>query len=140
MSAAATAFLAISPKFGAQSMSTTSYSASDLCVSAERSLLCSGAKCSGSERSCAASAVSTSARSRWAAIRSRCPEPRRSLPSTRGGDDSSAVGSSIASPVERPSYQCLIVLVGSSSSVHSFWVKNETVRLACESRSIRSTL
>ena len=40
-------------------------------IGAERSLLCSGAKCSGSERSRAASAVSTSARSRWAAIRSR---------------------------------------------------------------------
>ena len=41
MSLAATAFLAISPKLGAQSISTTSYSASDLCASPLRSRLCS---------------------------------------------------------------------------------------------------
>src|SRR4051794_35356573 len=38
-----------------------------------------------------------------------------------------------------PSYQCLMVRVGSSSLAHSLWVKNEMVRLACESRSSIST-
>ena len=32
-----------------------------------------------------------------------------------------------------------MVLFGARSTCHSAWVKNETVRLACESRSINST-
>ena len=63
----------------------------------------------------------------------------RSRFATRSGDAMSGSGLSSAEPFSMSSYQCLMVRDGSSSSAHSFWVKNEMVRLACESRSRSST-
>jgi hypothetical protein len=66
------------------------------------------------------------------------PEPSRVL--TRGGVDTASFSDSAALSVPIPSYQCLIVRDGISSSFHSLCVKNETVRLPCASRSMSRTL
>ena len=58
---------------------------------------------------------------------------------TRGGEAASDDSDSTPLSSRSPSNHSLIVRLGTRSCCHSLWVKNETVRLACESRSSSRT-